>query len=167
MIATRKKYKKNSSGVWDETTQNYHIGYSFTSNGIEYRMINENFYCDFDSQWFKFVFSFWMKDPINNIWGFVKQDNIVADTQTWRDAQNNLYFDLGDNTDPSNAFIYATENILDENDEIINTLRTKTIKEGLITEYDVFYNNILLGVCEPQISASIVYQNMNGITEIV
>lgn len=156
MIATRKKYVKNS-GTWEETNLNYHIGYSFTSNGIEYRMINEYFYCDFDSQWFKFVFSLWMKDPINNVFGFVKQNDIVANTTTWRDAQNNLYFDSGDNEETSNAFIYSGE----------EGQRIKTLKDGLKTEYDIFYENILLGVCEPQIAYSIVSQNMNGITEIV
>ncbi len=166
MIATSKKFKRDSSNVYQETNENYHIGYSFTSGNIEYRMINETFLTDFDKQYFKFLFSLWMLDPINNTWAYVKNDEIIADTNTWRDAENNLYFDLGDNTDPENAYIYSTE-VIEENGEIVRSARIKTLKAGLKTEYDVFYENILLAMAKPQIDASIVYQNLNGITEIV
>ena len=153
MIATRKKFKREGSS-YIETLENYKIGYIFTNNSINYRMICENPIIDFDIQIFKFPYSLWAFEPINQIWSFIKNDSIIADKNTWVDAEGNKYIDSGNNEDLNNAFDYDSEGL-------------KTLKAGLNTEYDVFYNGIFLGIIEPQISASIVEQEMNSITSIV
>jgi hypothetical protein len=166
MIAIRKKFK-SINGKFEETELNHKIGYVFQSeSGLNYRMILSSFIFDDDNQIFKFSFALWMQDPISLIWSFVKNDEIKADTNLFRDSEGNLYFDSGDNEDLNNAYIYSNE-IEEEEGVIIRNARIKTLKAGLMSEYDIFYNNILLGVCEPEIAASIVYQNLNGITEIV
>jgi len=153
MIATRKKFKKEGTS-YIETLENYKIGYIFTNASINYRMICENPIIDFDLQIFKFNYSLWAFEPINSVWSWIKNDSIIADKNTWIDAENNKYVDSGINQDSNNAYTYDVDSI-------------KTLKEGLVTEYDAFYDGIFLGIIEPQISASIVDQEMNSITSIV
>lgn len=153
MIATRAKFKREGNG-YVETSANHKIGLKFTLNGISYRMICENPIIDFDIQIFKFPYSLWFLEPISNVWTWVKNSDIVADTNVWKDSEGNKYINSGNNTDSNNAFDYDDEGL-------------STLKDGLNTEYDMFYNGIFLGIIEPQISASIIEQEMNSITSIV
>ena len=166
MIATLKKFKKEGN-QYTETLENYQLGYDFTNNSINYRMICETFISDFANRSFTFSFSLWALEPINSAWAFIKNDYIIADTNTWVDAEGNKYFNSGNNADLNNAFIYSTEDVLNESLEVIGTQEISTLKDGLNTEYDAFYNGILMGIIEPQISASIVDQEMNSITSII
>ena len=153
MIATRKKFKKEGNQFF-ETLENYQLGYEFSNYSINYRIICETFISDFANRSFTFSFSLWALEPINSTWAFIKNDYIIADTNTWVDAEGNKYFNSGNNADSNNAFIYDDEGL-------------STLKAGLNTEYDAFYNGILIGIIEPQISASIVDQEMNSITSII
>ena len=166
MIATRKKFKREGNG-FVETLENYQIGFEFTNGGINYRMICETFISDFAGQSFSFSFSLWAFEPINSVWSFVKNDYIVADSKTWIDANGLKYIDSGNNSDANNSYIWTEEERLDENGMVIGHEHIKTLKSGLVTEYDTFFEGILLGIIEPQISASIIDKGTNSITSIV
>ena len=102
-------------------------------------MICETFISDFASQSFSFSFSLWAFEPINSVWSFIKNDYIVANNKTWVDANGLKYIDSGNNADINNAYIYSSEEVLDENGDVINNKDVKTLKAGLKTEYDTFF----------------------------
>lgn len=168
MIATQSKFKKSSNGSnYEPTIDNHHVGYTFAISGSNYRMVMDSFLPDFDNKIFTFPFSVWVQSAIDNEWAYVKTELIVADTKVFRDAENNIYYDSGDNEDANNAYTYSDEDILNDQDQVVGTNRVKTLKVGLKSEYDIFWESILWDSVMPEISYAIVYKNLFGITEVV
>jgi nuclear transport factor 2 (NTF2) superfamily protein len=154
MIATNKTFEL-INGTFTESQKLQYSGHTFTSNGIQYRNIFIAFLPDFQKKEWKFIYELYMLDPINNKWSYVKNHEIIGDDLTYRDANGNFFKDSGNNNDANNAYTYDEQG-------------NKTLKAGLqYSEWEQFWLIVLDAIVRPELEASLIYNNVYGITEIV
>ena len=167
MIATKKRFKKEGN-LYIETLDNGLIGYTYVKNNINYRIICDNIIPDISSEYIQFSLSNWFLNNESNSWIFINNQNIVYNKNVWRDINGNLFVDSGDNLDSDNAYDYSSEEIIDNNDldDHVEYRRVKTLKSGLKTEFDLFYESVILGIFQSNVDLSILSKSINDITEI-
>jgi len=167
MIATNKKFEYNS-GQFTESNFCQYSGHTFTNGGQNYKNVLTSFLPDFGGLKWVFTYSLYVQNNLDNTWTHVKNHSIIADNNTYRDANGNLFLDSGDNENIDNAFVYTNGGPIMDGEDIISYQRVKTLKQGLtVSEWVQFWSGVLDQICRPELEASIIAQSLYGIDSIV
>lgn len=176
MQAIRKKFKfSQNSNTFIETDKNSYLGYEFTGiDGVLRRIIMVDFKPKFKDQSFEFEFQTHIQTSDkegNLLWSFKEVFNLRADTKTWLGASGIEYLERLPHTDPLSAWNQVADldsPILDNLNQIIGYNNKLVLKpECLITNFDMWYNQLFISNIEPVLSMSITNKGYYNISSIV
>lgn len=132
MIQTQKRFSKNGQN-YIEDLNGYIIGFVWIDNdNIQRRTLYTNSVDDLEACRTSAGFRYEMLDPETNEWILRKGDNAFATMDSFVNMQGELQIEPYEDD--------ITKPILDPNDGVTVIGYEQKIKDGLIPEFDFFYN---------------------------